>query len=82
MSFICPNCGTEVDIHSLACPECGSDERTGWSENTLYDDLDLPDEAFDDRNASPSTVRRRNGFLALVGLLLLLIFVLRFIFGV
>ena len=31
-----------------ACPECGSDERTGWNEeNTRYDSLDLPDDAFD-----------------------------------
>ncbi len=41
--FICPNCGTEVPIKALSCPECGSDEKTGWSEDTMYDGLDLPE---------------------------------------
>ena len=30
-----------------ACPHCGADEKTGWSEEARYDDLDLPDESFD-----------------------------------
>src|ERR1041384_1119375 len=29
---ICPNCGAEVPRQAKACPECGSDEKTGWSE--------------------------------------------------
>ena len=29
------------------CPECGSDERTGWSEEAQRDNLGLPDENFD-----------------------------------
>ncbi len=41
--FVCPVCGTEVDADALACPECGSDDRTGWSPETEYDGLDLPD---------------------------------------
>jgi len=44
---ICPNCGAEVPPHAKACPECGSDEQTGWSEAAGYDHLDLPDEDFD-----------------------------------
>lgn len=40
--FICPICGTDVPIKALACPECGSDEKTGWSDDTMYDGLDLP----------------------------------------
>jgi len=27
-----------------ACPECGSDEQTGWSEEASTGGLDLPDE--------------------------------------
>lgn len=42
--FICPNCGAEVPDHAAACPECGSDEETGWSEDTAYDGLYLDDE--------------------------------------
>ena len=44
---ICPNCGAEVPPGAKACPECGSDERTGWSEKAGYDNLNLPDEDFD-----------------------------------
>lgn len=44
---ICPNCGAEVPRHAKACPECGSDEKTGWSEQARNDGLDLPDEHFD-----------------------------------
>lgn len=41
-TFPCPNCGEDVKRGALACRECGSDAQTGWSEDTLYDDLDLP----------------------------------------
>ncbi len=40
--FDCPNCGAEVQIKAKSCPDCGSDENTGWSEDTMYDGLDLP----------------------------------------
>ena len=44
---ICPNCGAEVPPRAKACPACGSDEQTGWSEQARYDGLDLPDQNFD-----------------------------------
>jgi len=44
---ICPNCGAEVPRQAKACPECGSDEKTGWSEKAATDHLGLPDEEFD-----------------------------------
>ena len=44
---ICPNCGAEVPPKARACPECGADEQTGWSEAARTDGLDLPDENFD-----------------------------------
>ena len=43
----CPNCGAEVPRKSRACPECGADEHTGWSEAARSDGLGLPDESFD-----------------------------------
>ncbi len=43
---ICPACGTEVPPRAKACPECGSDESTGWSEKAHADGLGLPDESF------------------------------------
>ncbi|MGH7952742.1 MAG: zinc-ribbon domain-containing protein [Limisphaerales bacterium] len=44
---ICPNCGAEISPNAKACPECGSDENTGWSETARYDNLNLPGEQFD-----------------------------------
>ncbi len=44
---ICPNCGAAVPRGTKACPECGSDEETGWSEAAETSGLDLPDEHFD-----------------------------------
>jgi uncharacterized membrane protein YvbJ len=44
---ICPNCGAEVPPRAKACPECGSDESTGWSTDARAQSLDLPDDNFD-----------------------------------
>lgn len=44
---ICPQCGAEVPRKALACPECGSDYETGWSEEATAQRLDLPDDNFD-----------------------------------
>jgi hypothetical protein len=44
---VCPICGTDVPPKAKACPECGADEETGWSEEARTDSLDLPDENFD-----------------------------------
>jgi hypothetical protein len=41
--FICPACGAEVPAKAKACPECGSDEKTGWSHNTIYDGTGIED---------------------------------------
>jgi len=42
--FICPHCGAQVPSDALACPECGSDNETGWSEEAESDDLLLYDD--------------------------------------
>ena len=49
----CANCGSPIPRTARACPVCGADERTGWRETSVYDDLDLPDEAFDDGASAP-----------------------------
>ena len=41
--FTCPHCGEQVPSSATACPECGSDKETGWSEAAAYDDLLLYD---------------------------------------
>lgn len=44
---ICPNCGADVPRNAKACPECGSCEETGWSEEAATSGLDLPSDDFD-----------------------------------
>lgn len=44
---VCPNCGAEVPRNARACPACGSDETTGWSEEAAASGLDLPNQDFD-----------------------------------
>jgi len=44
---VCPNCGATVPRNAKACPECGSDEQTGWSEEAESAGVDLPDDSFD-----------------------------------
>jgi hypothetical protein len=59
----CANCGAPIPRHAKACPECGADEKTGWRETSIYDGMDLPDEAFedDDRSRKAPRVKRVNG---------------------
>ncbi len=44
---VCPNCGAMVPERARACPECGADEQTGWSEAAEAQRLGLPDDQFD-----------------------------------
>ena len=44
---VCPTCGAEVPPRAKACPECGADERTGWSDEADADNVGLPEDSFD-----------------------------------
>lgn len=45
----CPHCGEEIKRDAKVCRHCGSDDRTGWSEATYLDGIDLPEEGeYDD----------------------------------
>jgi len=48
--FKCPHCGSQVSFARKNCPRCGSDDETGWSPMTIYDDLDLPEQTLEGRN--------------------------------
>jgi predicted nucleic acid-binding Zn ribbon protein len=82
---ICPVCGAEVPERARACPECGADEKTGWSERARYDELGIPDDSFDygdfvDREFGGKKRKRKFGWLwFLVAFLLLLAFALAFL---
>jgi len=69
-TFACPNCGEEVRTGSLACPECGSDAQTGWSDETLYDGLDLPWDGTESERPLKSTVALPVRLIAIVLLVL------------
>jgi hypothetical protein len=43
-TFVCPVCGGTVHLGAHACPHCGADERTGWSDRTYLDGIDLGDD--------------------------------------
>lgn len=40
----CPHCGEKIKRNAKACRHCGSDDRTGWSNDTYMDGIDLPEE--------------------------------------
>ena len=35
----CPNCGADLPKNAVVCPECGSDEKTGWSDEAAASGL-------------------------------------------
>jgi hypothetical protein len=45
MPRICPHCEAKVPRGAKACPECGSDDRTGWAsdEELDYQGVEIPD---------------------------------------
>ncbi len=55
----CPNCGGEVRRNAMACPQCGATHEAGWNDDTAYDGLDLPDEAFEDDDRPRVDPRKR-----------------------
>ena len=75
--FICPNCGAEVPATARACPECGSDEETGWSEAADYAHL-LPEDLDNDdlppyplSGTSPQSRKKWSAWYRYVAILLL-----------
>ena len=59
--FVCPVCGEEVAAGAIVCPGCGSDDRTGWSAETEYDGVDLPEPEGDGADAWQDPVEARPG---------------------
>jgi hypothetical protein len=78
-SFVCPNCGAEVRVGTPSCLNCGSDDETGWSDDTLYDGLDLP-ESSDEYIQFEKKKKISRVFTGTVGFLLLFLFIIIFIF--
>ena len=72
--FTCQVCGEVVDAKALACPGCGADDDTGWSEGAAYDEVDLPDEAFGDP-ARPTKQQSPAFTYAVIGLIVVILVV-------
>lgn len=67
--FTCPVCGTAVPAKAKACPECGSDSETGWSETAQFSPL-FPDR--DDENTPPQRTLWQTVVMPIAALLCLM----------
>ncbi len=83
----CIYCGNQIPADANACPYCGSDEETGWSEETYMDGVDL-DDGFDYEEAIEREFgegKKQNlrltlkGVIALVVLIAFLLLVFRIV---
>jgi len=86
--FVCPNCGEEVPANAKACPHCGSDEKTGWSEHIYMDGISTPleddeyDEILEKEFPHERPIRRlKVSWIAIVGAVVLVLFLLGFLRG-
>lgn len=89
----CPHCGERIARNAKACRHCGSDERTGWSEATYLDGIDLPEEGdYADSldreglrkraHGAPAKKDARRWFVGAVASLLILLFLLFLLRGI
>ncbi|HEX2101946.1 MAG TPA: zinc ribbon domain-containing protein [Candidatus Synoicihabitans sp.] len=74
----CAICGADIPPRAKSCPECGADERTGWREQSVYDGIDLPAEAFGESERPPPRAGLAwywvaTGVLVVVALVVLLV---------
>jgi hypothetical protein len=77
---VCPYCGATVAYNATACPTCGSDERTGWSDKTYLDGIDVGDdidyEEITRKEFSPNVHKPRLLHVIVVSTLLILFIVM------
>ena len=59
--FPCAHCGALVPARAVACPECGSDAATGWSEQASDFAGDLPTGYDDDPDFDYEETLRSEG---------------------
>jgi len=79
-TFVCPHCGADLPLAATFCPECGSDEETGWSEDAHYGGLDLPEpEDGEEEPAEPVTPSGAAGLLFKVAAVIVVVVILFFL---
>ncbi len=71
----CSHCGEDIRSDAKACRHCGSDENTGWSEDTYLDGIDLPEagQYEDNLDAEGFTKREKTKGRIVVGAVALLL---------
>ena len=80
--FVCPHCGAEVRAGARSCPECGSDDQTGWAEDSNAAGIDLPTGYGDDDEFDyDEFVRREFGGLSRLSPRRLVVTVLAILLG-
>lgn len=84
-SVVCPFCGEKISRNASVCKHCGSDERTGWSDGTYLDGIDLPEEVnyeeLCENEFGPKKITRKSDWKLITGILLLITIFLAFIIG-
>ena len=78
-TYICPNCGTEVNIGSPYCPGCPPDPQIKWQSHDIYDGLDLL-ETPAEIDEFQRKLQRSKTKVTIISLVLLLIFIFTFVF--
>ena len=88
-SFICPVCGALLQAGARVCRDCGSDDKTGWSEATYMDGIDLPldndeyEEIREKEFADGRTAGEKNAFRVdwkmIVGIIVIAAFIMAFV---
>jgi len=83
-TFPCQNCGLNVPQKAKACPHCGSDEKTGWSEQTYLDGLGIYDEedyqnTLYNEGLRPKPKSGKGTLLTIIVIILLILFVFIYI---
>ncbi|NLW30169.1 MAG: zinc ribbon domain-containing protein [Fibrobacter sp.] len=82
----CTYCGEEISGNAKACPHCGSDEQTGWSDKTYLDGIDIPeidDETYKDilhsEFGAEKKIDKKNLIYVIAALILLILFFIQII---
>lgn len=72
----CPVCGEYVEEGASSCKSCGSCHQSGWSEETGYDGLDLPEDPDAETSVGFGDEKSMGKKLALAAVLLIAVIVL------
>jgi hypothetical protein len=74
----CPACGAKVPYKAKACPECGSDDKTGWSTDADSWTPDIPvgyenEDDFDYDDFVKREFSRKGTYLRIVAIVVIVV---------